>query len=62
MEYPFEFNWRNNDKRASYKGRACRIVASGSLNSVLIEFIDGERMITSWFALKKKSEAEASLF
>lgn len=46
--------WGNNEKRATYKGRACRILARGTMRSVLIEFENGERTITSERAIRRK--------
>jgi hypothetical protein len=37
----YVFVWGNNEKRAELKGRRCRILAAGRLNSVLVEFVDG---------------------
>ena len=41
------YNWGNNDKRRTLKGRKCRIVSSGVKGSRLIEFEDGQREIVS---------------
>lgn len=49
----FEYVWGNNSKRAGYKGRICKIIARGKMNSVLIEFENGERTVTSKWALRK---------
>lgn len=48
------YRWGNNEKRASLKGRRCRVLARGSMNSALIEFCDnGQREIVSRNALRK---------
>mgnify|MGYP003440862937 CR=1 FL=1 len=39
--------------RPEWFGRRCRVVARGKLNSVLIEFADGERTITSRYAIRR---------
>jgi hypothetical protein len=39
--------------RQGCKGRRCRLVARGSMNSALLEFLDGYRMVTSRNALMK---------
>jgi hypothetical protein len=49
----YVYAWRNNDRRAALWGRRCRIVASGSLGTVLVEFEDGERVTTSRRALRR---------
>lgn len=45
--------WRNNEKRATYHGRLCRVVARGTMNSILVEFENGERTVTSRYAVRK---------
>ena len=42
------FRWGNNEKRATMKGRECKVVARGKMNSICIEFLDNkERSIVS---------------
>ena len=49
----YTYAWGNNEKRATMKGRTCRVVARGRMNSVMIEFTDnGQREITSRNALR----------
>jgi len=45
------WHWRKwlGDRR----GQRCRIVARGALNSCLVEFADGYRVVTSRFAIRK---------
>lgn len=45
--------WANNPKRAAYRGRRCRVIARGTLGSVLVEFEDGERTVTSARAVRR---------
>ena len=52
IPYPYVFAWGNNPARAKRKGQRCRILCEGRLRSVLIEFEDGFRMVTSQRALK----------
>jgi len=47
------FVWGNNAKRATMCGRECRIVASGKMNSVLVEFANGQREVISRRALRR---------
>ena len=49
----YVYAWRNNDRRAALYGRRCRIVASGSLGTVLLVFENGERVTTSRRALRR---------
>lgn len=44
--------WGNNSVRATYKGRHCRVIARLRMNSVLIEFSNGERTVTSRHAVQ----------
>jgi len=47
------FGWKNNPKRAKLFGKRCRIIEVGStMRSVLVEFEDGQRVITSRRALR----------
>lgn len=52
--YPYVYNWKNNEKRASLYARRCRVLARGSLNSALVEFNNGQREIISRNALKRE--------
>jgi hypothetical protein len=45
--------WGNNPKRATLKGRACRVLARGSLQSVMVEFENGQREVVSFRALRR---------
>ena len=50
----YKYAWGNNPKRVKMKGRKCKLLASGKMSSVLIEFIDnGQREITSKRALRR---------
>ena len=39
--------WGNNEKRATLKGRRCRILHTFVANSMLVEFENGQREIVS---------------
>lgn len=52
-DFPYRYVWRNNPKRLLLYGRRCRVWARGRMNSVGIEFEDGERAIVSRNALRK---------
>jgi len=54
--YPYTFTWKNNPVRAAWHGRRCRILASGKMNTVSIEFENGERTTTSRRALRKQEK------
>jgi len=53
VEYPYIYVWGNNPKRAMMKGRRCRVLRRGSLNSCMVEFEDGQAEIISRNALQK---------
>jgi len=53
------YAWRNNERRAALYGRRCRVVASGAMRTVLVEFEDGERVTTSRRALRTTSTGSA---
>lgn len=53
-DFPYRFYWKNDAKRACLFGKRCRIVSEGSrLRSILIEFEDGYRMVTSQRAIRR---------
>lgn len=48
------YTWGNNPKRATLKGRNCRVIARGALNSCLVKFENGQREIISRNALRRR--------
>jgi hypothetical protein len=52
MSYPYLYRWN----RQGRKGQRCRVIARGKMNSALVEFADGYRMVTSRNALRKASK------
>ena len=53
--WPYTYSWKNNEKRAGLHGRACRVAARGRMNSILIEFENGQREVVSRYALRKRA-------
>lgn len=52
--YPYRFHWKNNPEREKLFGKRCRVLSEGTkLRSVLIEFEDGEKIVTSTRALRR---------
>lgn len=49
--YPYEWFWKK--KLPERKGQRCRVVARGNMNSILVEFMDGFKVLTSRFAVRK---------
>ncbi len=51
--FKYIYNWANNDKRKTLKGRKCRVIYRGRMNSCLVEFENGQKEVISRNALKK---------
>jgi len=55
----YYFAWGNNEKRATMKGRVCRVLSRGKKNSIMIEFLDtGQREIVSRNSIRKVKEIQ----
>lgn len=52
-QFNYYLAWKNNPRRAELYRRRCRVVARGAMNSVLVEFENGERVVTSRNAVRK---------
>jgi len=46
------YGWKNNAKRQALYGRRCWALAWGRMNSVLVEFDDGNKEIISRYAIR----------
>jgi hypothetical protein len=55
---PFDNIYRLD--RQGRKGQSCRILACGTMNTCLVEFADGFRMVTTDSALGKKRHESGS--
>lgn len=58
-EGPFDrvYRWKNNPKREHLFGKYCRVLAYGTTrHSVLLEFEDGERVVTSIRAQSRRKD------
>jgi len=53
-EWPYRYAWGNNPVRARLKGKRCRILKTGRRMSVMVEFEDGTKVVTSRRALRKE--------
>ena len=58
VTYDHIYRWGNNSIRAARKGQRCRVIARGAMRSVLVEFEDGHRMVTSARAVSRLSGRE----
>lgn len=54
VEQLYRYCWGNNEKRKSMKGRLCRVLGRGKMNSCSIKFTDnGQKECVSRNALRK---------
>jgi hypothetical protein len=51
---PWTHTWRWKKRLPERFGKPCRVLATGKMNSVLVEFEDGSKTITSRYAVRKK--------
>ena len=49
----FTHTWFWKSKLPERKGQECRVVARGKMNSILVEFKDGYKVVTSRYAVRK---------
>jgi len=50
----YMYVWKNNKKRELLHGRICKVIAKGTKNSIMIEFLDtGQREIVSRYSIRK---------
>ena len=52
MTLPFDHVWHWRKRLPERKGQACRVLVRGKMNSVLVEFLDGKRYVTSRYAVR----------
>lgn len=45
--------WRWRAKLPDRHGQGCRVLARGKMNSILVEFADGHRVVTSRHAIRR---------
>ena len=50
LEFPYIYRW----DRQGRKGKFCRLVCRGTMNSVLLCFEDGFQMVTSGNSIMKR--------
>jgi hypothetical protein len=51
-KYPYRWHWRK--RLGERKGQECRVLAKGTMNTVMVEFPDGHQVITSRNAVRLK--------
>ncbi len=52
----FPYYWRVKTRLPERKNKPCRVIVRGKMNSALIEFEDGYRVITSRNYIRKRGE------
>jgi hypothetical protein len=52
MTYDLIWFWKT--RLPERKGQPCRVLARGKMNSILVEFEDGVKVVTSRFAVRKR--------
>ena len=58
MMTEFPYYWRVRTRLEERKGDPCRVVVRGKMNSALIEFEDGHRVITSRNYIRRRVSNE----
>ena len=61
-EYEMIWFWRKQPvpgRAVDRKGQRCRVLVRGGMNSVLVEFEDGLRVVTSRYAIRKTGKDQA---
>jgi hypothetical protein len=53
-KFPYIWFWRS--RLPERKGQMCRVLARGKMNSILVEFVDGFKVVTSRYAVRKVGE------
>jgi hypothetical protein len=53
LNFPYLYVWGNNSKRTLLKGKRCRVLCRGKMNSCMIEFEDGEKEVVSRNAIRR---------
>lgn len=56
----FDHVWFWKSRLPERKGQRCRVLVRGGRNSIAVEFADGERVITSRWAVRKAPTARAA--
>lgn len=53
MTFDHVWYWRDRPTYSNRKGQRCRVLVRGGKNSVLVEFEDGFRVVTSRYAVRR---------
>ena len=58
LRQQFPYRWRVKTRRADRFGQRCAVLTRGAMNSCLVEFPDGERIVTSRFFVRRSERLE----
>lgn len=53
--------WYWRKRLPERKGQSCRILARGAMNSILVEFRDGYRVVTSRYAVRVECQPKENV-
>jgi hypothetical protein len=53
MTAPLTHRWYWRARLPARHGQLCRVLARGALNSILVEFADGWRVVTHRYAVRR---------
>ena len=51
-----KYIWFWKKKLPERKGQICRVLARGKMNSIMVKFIDGYKVITSRYAVRLRDK------
>jgi hypothetical protein len=54
----FTHIWFWRSRLSERKGQLCKVIARGKLNSILVEFADGFKVVTSRYAVRSARDHE----
>ena len=60
-EVVYNYSWFWLSRLKERKGQPCKVLARGKMNSILVEFEDGYKVITSRYAVRRLNEREESV-
>ena len=55
---PYDHVWWWRVRLPGRKGQRCRVLARGRMNSIIVEFEDGTRVVTSRYAVRKGDRSD----
>jgi len=50
----FDYVWYWKKKLPERKGQSCRVLLRGKMNTILVEFADGFKVVTSRYAVRRR--------